>query len=286
MGPSSVDSPDCAIAGVRDGLAVFGAGVTIGRVFIGHYGVSLAGEAVLSSRLSLPVLFVAVQFLDVLFSLFVLAGIEKMRIVHGFTAFNPYDLFFMPYSHSLLGALVWSARSAPDSSSCRAAVSPSAPLARPGARWRRRSFPTSSSMSRAHSRPASSGLGRGLAEDRPGPLESPRRHDRRGARRPLRRRHDLPARHAPRQPGCPRRATAAFGIALVAATVATPFMPEPVRRPPPSPSRPSSSTRPWPWAPGTSTAAACRTPDGCLAPPAPLSRGASCAAAATTRRGE
>jgi hypothetical protein len=59
--------------------------------------------------LSLAVLFLAVQFLDVLFSLFVLIGVEKMRIVHGFTAFNPYDLFFMPYSHSLLGALVWSA---------------------------------------------------------------------------------------------------------------------------------------------------------------------------------
>jgi hypothetical protein len=49
-----------------------------------------------------------VQFLDVLFSLFVLFGVEKLRIVHGFTAFNPYDLYFMPYSHSLLGAVVWS----------------------------------------------------------------------------------------------------------------------------------------------------------------------------------
>jgi hypothetical protein len=77
-------------------------------MFIGHYGVSLAAKRC-NPRLSLAGLFVAVQFLDVLFSLFVLGGIEKMRIVHGFTAFNPYDLFFMPYSHSLLGALVWSA---------------------------------------------------------------------------------------------------------------------------------------------------------------------------------
>ena len=77
-------------------------------MFTGHYGVSLAAKR-WSPRLSLAALFVAVQFLDILFSLFVLAGIEKMRIVHGFTAFNPYDLYFMPYSHSLLGALVWSA---------------------------------------------------------------------------------------------------------------------------------------------------------------------------------
>jgi len=76
-------------------------------VFIGHYGVSLAAKRY-EPRLSLGWLFVAVQFLDVLFSIFVLAGVEKMRIAPGYTAVNPYDLFFMPYSHSLLGALGWS----------------------------------------------------------------------------------------------------------------------------------------------------------------------------------
>jgi hypothetical protein len=76
-------------------------------MFIGHYGVSLAAKR-WSPRISLGVLFLAVQLLDVLFALFVLAGVEKLRIIHGFTAFNPYDLYAMPYSHSLLGALVWS----------------------------------------------------------------------------------------------------------------------------------------------------------------------------------
>lgn len=76
-------------------------------MFIGHYGVSL-GAKTHRPRLSLGVLFLAVQFLDVLFAIFVLAGIEKMRIVHGFTAYNPYDLYWMPYSHSLVGAIVWS----------------------------------------------------------------------------------------------------------------------------------------------------------------------------------
>ncbi len=76
-------------------------------MFIGHYGASLAAKR-LSPRLSLAVLFLAVQFLDVLFSVFVLLGIEKMAIVHGFTAYNPYDLYWMPYSHSLVGALAWS----------------------------------------------------------------------------------------------------------------------------------------------------------------------------------
>jgi len=77
-------------------------------MFIGHYGVSFAAKR-LRPRVSLAVLFLAVQLLDVLFALFVLAGIEKLRIVPGFTAYNPYDLYWMPYTHSLLGALFWSA---------------------------------------------------------------------------------------------------------------------------------------------------------------------------------
>jgi len=75
-------------------------------VFVGHYGVSLAAKR-WAPRLSLGWLFLAVQALDLLFATFVLAGVEKMAIVPGFTAYNPYDLFFMPYSHSLLGAFGW-----------------------------------------------------------------------------------------------------------------------------------------------------------------------------------
>ena len=77
-------------------------------MFVGHYGVALGAKHA-SPRLSLGLLFLAVQFLDVLFAVFLLLGIEKMRIVHGFTAYNPYDLYWMPYTHSLVGALAWSA---------------------------------------------------------------------------------------------------------------------------------------------------------------------------------
>jgi len=80
-------------------------------MFVGHYGVSLAAKRA-SSSLPLWLLFLAVQLLDVLFAIFVLLGIEKMNIVHGFTAFNPYDLYWMPYTHSLIGALAWSALTA------------------------------------------------------------------------------------------------------------------------------------------------------------------------------
>jgi hypothetical protein len=76
-------------------------------VFIGHYGVSLAAKRA-APRLSLGWLFLAVQVLDLLFFSFVLAGVEKLRLVPGFTEYNPYDLYFMPISHGLLGALGWS----------------------------------------------------------------------------------------------------------------------------------------------------------------------------------
>jgi hypothetical protein len=76
-------------------------------MFVGHYGVSFAAKRV-EPAIPLWVLFLAVQFLDVLWAPFVLAGIEKARIVPGFTASNPFDLYFMPYTHSLIGALFWS----------------------------------------------------------------------------------------------------------------------------------------------------------------------------------
>jgi hypothetical protein len=77
-------------------------------MFIGHYGVSLALKRA-DPRLSLGGLFLAVQLLDLLFFTFVLLGIEKLRIVPGFTEYNAYDLYYMPYSHSLVGSIVWAA---------------------------------------------------------------------------------------------------------------------------------------------------------------------------------
>jgi hypothetical protein len=77
-------------------------------LFIGHYSASFAGRAA-EKRLPLWLLFIAVQFVDVLWGIFVLVGIEKVRIVPGFTASNDLDLYYMPYTHSLVGALGWSA---------------------------------------------------------------------------------------------------------------------------------------------------------------------------------
>ncbi len=75
-------------------------------MFIGHYGASLALKAA-APKVPLAVYFVAVQALDFLFCGLVLAGVERLRIVPGFTEVNAYDLVFMPYSHSLIGAAGW-----------------------------------------------------------------------------------------------------------------------------------------------------------------------------------
>ena len=77
-------------------------------LFTGHYSVSFAAKSA-EKRIPLWLLFVAVQFIDVLWSIFVLLGIEKVRIVPGITASNALDLYYMPYTHSLLSVLCWSA---------------------------------------------------------------------------------------------------------------------------------------------------------------------------------
>jgi hypothetical protein len=76
-------------------------------MFAGHYGPSLAIRA---ARPDIPLwlLFVAAQLVDIAWATLVLAGVEKLRIVPGITAASPLDLYYMPYTHSLVAAALWS----------------------------------------------------------------------------------------------------------------------------------------------------------------------------------
>ncbi|WP_291843167.1 hypothetical protein [Maricaulis sp.] len=76
-------------------------------MFVGHYGPALAGKSI-ASAVPLWVFFLAVQLVDVLWGVFVANGIEHVRIVPGFTDANALDLYDMPITHSLPGALGWS----------------------------------------------------------------------------------------------------------------------------------------------------------------------------------
>lgn len=77
-------------------------------MFVGHYGPALAIRA---QRPELPLwlLFLAVQLVDIAWAVLVIAGVEKLRIVPGFTAVNALDLYYMPYTHGLLTAAAWAA---------------------------------------------------------------------------------------------------------------------------------------------------------------------------------
>ncbi|TJY58777.1 hypothetical protein E4T66_14320 [Sinimarinibacterium sp. CAU 1509] len=77
-------------------------------MFVGHYSAGFALKAV-KPQLPLWVLLLAVQLVDVGWSLLILAGVEKLRVVPGFLAGSPLDLYYMPYTHSLVATLIWSA---------------------------------------------------------------------------------------------------------------------------------------------------------------------------------
>src|SRR6266446_2316260 len=76
-------------------------------MFVGHYSVAFACRTE-RNRIPLWILFFAVQFLDYIWATLVLFGIEKLRVIKGFTAGSMLDSYFHPYSHSLITAILWS----------------------------------------------------------------------------------------------------------------------------------------------------------------------------------
>ncbi|HEX5340241.1 MAG TPA: hypothetical protein VFX47_05125 [Gammaproteobacteria bacterium] len=75
-------------------------------MFVGHYGVAFAARRI-EKRIPLWLFFIAVQFVDILWCMFILLGIEKVRIAPGITAANPLDFYYFPYTHSLIGNIGW-----------------------------------------------------------------------------------------------------------------------------------------------------------------------------------
>lgn len=75
-------------------------------MFVGHYAASLALKKV-EKRASLGVLFLAVQFVDILFFPLVLLGVERLNIVENYTQSTHFELVYMLYTHSLAAAFVW-----------------------------------------------------------------------------------------------------------------------------------------------------------------------------------
>lgn len=75
-------------------------------MFIGHFALGLAAKRI-DKRPSLAILFVAAQFLDLLWPVLVLLGIESLEIDPDNTLLTPLHFTHYPYSHSLFMAVLW-----------------------------------------------------------------------------------------------------------------------------------------------------------------------------------
>ena len=75
-------------------------------MFLGHFGLAFAARKA-SPTISLGALFLACQFADLLWPTLVLAGIERVEIDPGATAFTPLAFVSYPYSHSLMALILW-----------------------------------------------------------------------------------------------------------------------------------------------------------------------------------
>jgi len=75
-------------------------------MFVGHYAAAFALKGK-EKDASLGMLFIATQFVDILFFPFAVMGIEHMKFIENYTAVNDFFFEFYPYTHGLLSSLIW-----------------------------------------------------------------------------------------------------------------------------------------------------------------------------------
>lgn len=81
-------------------------------MFIGHYALGTAARGAWNARPGHPSLgtcFLAVEWLDLVWPVMLLTGIERVRIVPAENPFLHLGFVHYPYTHSLLAAAVWAA---------------------------------------------------------------------------------------------------------------------------------------------------------------------------------
>ncbi len=77
-------------------------------MFIGHYGPAFAGKAIVK-RVPLWLCSSPCNGSMSCGRRWVMLNVEKLRIVKGFTEGSALDLYYMPYTHGLIGAVALSA---------------------------------------------------------------------------------------------------------------------------------------------------------------------------------
>jgi hypothetical protein len=75
-------------------------------MFIGHFAVALGAKKA-APEVSLGTFFIASQLVDLLWPLFLLLGLEHVRIAPRVTAFTPLDFYDYPLTHSLASSIGW-----------------------------------------------------------------------------------------------------------------------------------------------------------------------------------
>lgn len=86
-------------------------------MFVGHLALALAGRKATPTT-SLAWLITAVCLVDLIWPIFMLAGIEHARADPGNTAFTPLAFDSYPWTHSLLMGVVWGAAFAAFAGAC------------------------------------------------------------------------------------------------------------------------------------------------------------------------
>jgi hypothetical protein len=75
-------------------------------MFIGHFAVAMAAKRA-APQASLGTLFLACELVDTVWPVFLLLGIETVRITPGITAMTPLDFVSYPWTHSLVMCAAW-----------------------------------------------------------------------------------------------------------------------------------------------------------------------------------
>jgi hypothetical protein len=75
-------------------------------MFIGHHAAAFAARK-FAPEISLGTLFAAAMWLDLLWPVLLLFGVERVVVDPGNTAFTPLDFVHYPYTHSLLAVAGW-----------------------------------------------------------------------------------------------------------------------------------------------------------------------------------
>lgn len=75
-------------------------------MFIGHFGLSLGAKKI-APQVSLGTMFIATQFVDILWPFLLISDIEHVAITPGYTKMNAFEFLHYPYTHSLLMGAVW-----------------------------------------------------------------------------------------------------------------------------------------------------------------------------------